>query len=200
MMQKLLVGATVFCLLTVSARIASSEQSSPTALRHETRLLLRQHATAENESQKTYAAASLCDWYVVLRSDPRFDESEMIKGDAVKVRHRLLTIARQTENRLKRQGIDKPSNLSEDVDSILEQDINATSATGTALPEVAGGGALADPGWQLVELIQRIVVPDFWESRGGPGSIRYFAMQRVLVVRATSDVHQQLKDLLTALR
>ena len=59
---------------------------------------------------------------------------------------------------------------------------------------------IPDTGWQLVELIQRIIAPDFWESRGGPGSIRYFAMRKVLVVRATTDIHEQVRDLLTALR
>ena len=60
--------------------------------------------------------------------------------------------------------------------------------------------ALPDTGWQLVELLQRVVAPDFWERQGGPGTIRYLAMRRVLVVRATSDVHEQIKDMLMALR
>ncbi len=61
-------------------------------------------------------------------------------------------------------------------------------------------GGIPDTGWELVELIQRIIAPDFWDSRGGPGSIRYFAMRKVLVIRATTDVHEQVRDLLTALR
>ena len=61
-------------------------------------------------------------------------------------------------------------------------------------------GGIPDTGWELVELIQRIIDPDFWDSRGGPGSIRYFAMRKVLVVRATTDVHEQVRDLLMALR
>lgn len=58
---------------------------------------------------------------------------------------------------------------------------------------------MMDDGWQLVELIERTVQPDFWDKQGGPGSIGYFAMRRVLVVRATSDVHQQIKVLLRKL-
>ncbi len=57
----------------------------------------------------------------------------------------------------------------------------------------------ADP-WQLVELIQRVVAPDLWDVQGGSGTIQYFAMRRVLVVRATTDVHEQIRDLLMALR
>lgn len=85
---------------------------------------------------------------------------------------------------------------------MVDSAINAALADGDAGTELGGqaAGGMFDNGWQLVELIQRIIAPDFWESRGGPGSMRYFAMKRVLVVRATSDVHQQIKDLLTALR
>ncbi|MGB1814196.1 MAG: hypothetical protein ACPHJ3_02490 [Rubripirellula sp.] len=61
-------------------------------------------------------------------------------------------------------------------------------------------GGVPDTGWRLVELIQRVIAPDFWDSRGGPGSIRYFAMRKVLVIRATTDIHEQVRDLLTALR
>ncbi|MDB4353266.1 hypothetical protein N9Z64_00900 [bacterium] len=71
-------------------------------------------------------------------------------------------------------------------------------AKGHAGAQAAGG--VPDTGWELVELIQRIIAPDFWETRGGPGSIRYFAMRKVLVIRATTDVHEQVRDLLTALR
>lgn len=63
-----------------------------------------------------------------------------------------------------------------------------------------GAGGIPDTGWQLVELIQRVIAPTFWESRGGPGSIRYFAMRKVLVIRATTDIHEQVRDLLRALR
>ena len=73
-------------------------------------------------------------------------------------------------------------------------------AAGQNAQGAQAAGGIPDTGWQLVELIQRIIAPDFWESRGGPGSIRYFAMRRVLVVRATTDIHEQVRDLLTALR
>lgn len=73
----------------------------------------------------------------------------------------------------------------------------------SAGPNRRGGqaaGGIPDTGWHLIELIQRVIAPDFWESRGGPGSIRYFAMRKVLVIRATTDIHEQVRDLLKALR
>jgi hypothetical protein len=173
-----------------------------TELRHQTRVILRQEATLDPGSEKDAAIAALCDLYVVLRSDDRFATSEMLKGDAAKVRRRLLSIAQRRENRLKRQGVERPSNLRAEVDSAIASALAEPSTTLAAgiQPAGQGGGALQDNGWQLVELIQAVVAPDFWDHRGGPGTIRYFAMRRVLVVRATTDVHEQIRDLLMALR
>lgn len=168
-----------------------------TMLRKETSELLRRQATLPSGTAKDDATTALCDLYVVLRSDSRYATSEMLRGDAMKIRRRLLSTLRARQHELRRNGIDRPSELSEQVESAIQAAIADAQAE---QPGAAGGAALADNGWQLVELIQRVVAPDFWEPRGGPGSIRYFAMRRVLVVRATSDVHQQVKDLLTALR
>lgn len=77
---------------------------------------------------------------------------------------------------------------------------DSNPAAGQNAQGAQAAGGIPDTGWQLVELIQRVIAPDFWESRGGPGSIRYFAMRKVLVIRATTDIHEQVRDLLTALR
>ena len=87
-------------------------------------------------------------------------------------------------------------NLQNSTPSASRQD----RSTDQNLPSGLAAPGIPDTGWELVELIQRIIAPDFWESRGGPGSIRYFAMRRVLVIRATTDVHEQIRDLLMALR
>ena len=185
-------------------------ETSTTALRDQTRKQLRLESTAKEGAAKDDAAAALCDLYVVLRSDPRFQTSEMLQGDATKLRRRLLTIARRREIQLGRQGVHRPVGLAKQVDSAIEASLadqkdragatpsNIDSASGGGA--AAGGGAATGGGWQLVELIERIVAPDFWEARGGVGSIHYFAMRRILVVRATTDVHEQVKDLLMALR
>lgn len=181
---------------------AAWAEVSLTELRHQTRETLRQEAVLDQGSEKDAAIAALCDLYFLLRSDERYGTSAMLRGDAAKIRRRLLSIARRRENRLKRQGIERPSNLRAEVDSAIASALANPSATlGAELqPSGLGGGALQDNGWQLVELIQAVVAPDFWDHRGGPGTIRYFAMRRVLVVRATTDVHEQIRDLLMALR
>ena len=229
------------------------ELPSLTLLGNQARSLLRQEAVLKSEPEKKAAATALCDLYVILRLDTRYGGSKMLQGDATRIRRRLISIARKTENDLKREGISRPSNLSSAVSSSIAEAIsqyqnkakgnnagggeagsgnsggnNTTgdhqrsnndnqqkdnhSARGTGQtkgPGSASGqpqrggqaaGGIPDTGWELVELIQRIIDPDFCDSQGGPGSIRYFAMRKVLVIRATTDVHEQVRDLLTALR
>lgn len=125
----------------------------------------------------------------------------MLQGDAAKLRRRLLSVARRREAQLKRKGIPRPESLSTEVDSAMDSASDEKKEGVGSLAKPAGrGGAALDEGWRLVELIERVISPDFWESRGGPGAVRYFAIRRVLVVRATTDVHEQIKDLLMALR
>ena len=171
--------------------------------------LLRTEAIAKTAEAKFDAASALCDVYVVMRSDARYPASPMLQGDSARVRHRLLTISKRIQRKLKREDVERSPGLKSTIDSVINALIEADgdessssfqSASQTATSNLQAGGAVGDPGWQLVELIERIVRPDFWVSRGGPGSVCYFAMRRVLVVRATSDVHQQIKDLLRAIR
>ncbi len=247
----LLVSALSVWELQHSAKAESpaSKQPSLTLLRNESRALLRKEAVLDSGPAKDAAATALCDLYVILRLDSRYSGSDMLKGDATKIRRRLITISKKKELQLKRNGVARPANLSSSVTSIIAATIlqNKNKAAGGQTAAQNGGGAtgtgsdtpvnssdqqdntssasgqtssasgqdqstkqdgpsglaaagMLDTGWELIELIQRIISPDFWESRGGPGSIRYFAMRRVLVIRATTDVHEQIRDLLMALR
>lgn len=64
-----------------------------------------------------------------------------------------------------------------------------------------GGGAVTDDyGEELVDLIERTIAPDTWDTNGGPGSIVYWPQMKVLVVRATEGVHGDLGGLLDGLR
>ena len=200
----------------------SAERSLPTltTLRNQTRELLRKEALLPKGTEKDQAITALCDLYVVLRKDSRYAESEMLQQDAGKIRRRLLTSATKRKGNLRRAKVQRPSGLSDEVDAAINDAIkNSDSQSldehaedpassqdqaksdkpnfGQHLGRAAGPGA--DNGWQLVELIERIVEPDFWETNGGPGAIHYFAMRRLLVVRATSDVHEQIREVLLKL-
>jgi hypothetical protein len=192
-------------LVGVSTSLSAGE--SLMTLRKQTRELLKTEANSDDHQAKQSAATALCDMYVVLRSDSRYVVSPMLQGDAAKVRKRLMRISQRTETRLDRAKVSRPSDLEAKIDQVLARiaDPNSTDPNDSdqqrrQQPAAAGGGATADEGWQLVELIQRVIAPDFWQPQGGPGVVRYFAIKRALVVRGTSDVHQQVRELLMALR
>jgi hypothetical protein len=66
--------------------------------------------------------------------------------------------------------------------------------------EAFGGGTVSDHGQELIDLIQRTIKPNTWDVVGGPGSIFYYRPLMALVVRATSEVHDNVGGLLGALR
>ncbi len=91
--------------------------------------------------------------------------------------------------------------------TLLGQANSGTSALGgSALGGSArgggarGGGGAFDYGPSLVDLIQRTIVPDFWDVNGGPGTIVYYRPLMCLVVRATSDVHHRIGGAVGAIR
>ncbi len=73
-------------------------------------------------------------------------------------------------------------------------------STGYFLRGGSQGGRLFDHGLELVSLIEAILHPDFWDASGGPGKAYYYQPLRVVVVRATTEVHEDLTDLLERLR
>ncbi len=78
---------------------------------------------------------------------------------------------------------------------------SAESATRVSAQDGASGGAAVnDRGQELIELIQRTISPGSWDVAGGQGSMAYYRPLMALVVRATSEVHEDVGGLLQALR
>ncbi|HTK75706.1 MAG TPA: hypothetical protein VL371_10645 [Gemmataceae bacterium] len=46
----------------------------------------------------------------------------------------------------------------------------------------------------LIDLIVTSVDPESWQNRGGPGTIRYFAPTRSLVIRQSAEIHGMVKS------
>ncbi|MEZ6092182.1 MAG: hypothetical protein R3C05_30110 [Pirellulaceae bacterium] len=69
----------------------------------------------------------------------------------------------------------------------------------TTQPGSMGGGAIADFD-SLMELIQATIVPDTWEALGGPSTMSPYRANLSLVVSTTSEVHDQITQLLESLR
>ncbi|WP_237607560.1 type II secretion system protein GspD [Roseimaritima sediminicola] len=63
----------------------------------------------------------------------------------------------------------------------------------------AGGGSLADFS-SIMQLIETTIAPETWEALGGPSTMAPYAQNLSLVVSTTSDVHDQIADLLANLR
>jgi hypothetical protein len=82
--------------------------------------------------------------------------------------------------------------------TVLEQSEQGSANSQNGV-EARGGGAAFDYGPALVDLIQRTIVPEFWDVNGGPGTIVYYRPLMCLVVRATSDVHHRLGGTIDAL-
>lgn len=68
-----------------------------------------------------------------------------------------------------------------------------------SMPTGRGGGSIANFS-QLMNLIQTTVEPDTWEALGGVGTMAPYPQNLSLVISTTSDVHDQIVDLLESLR
>jgi hypothetical protein len=92
--------------------------------------------------------------------------------------------------------------------------IPAARAAAGAQPAAAGVGVIGgvavgggnaqqlapDFGPDLVNLIHAVVSPRTWDVNGGPGSVVYYRNLRALVVRAPSEIHEQIGDVLGQMR
>ena len=64
----------------------------------------------------------------------------------------------------------------------------------------AAGGNPQNEGQELIELIESTIAPASWETRGGPGVIKYWADGHALVIRQTREVHEQIGGVVGAMR
>jgi type II secretory pathway component GspD/PulD (secretin) len=89
----------------------------------------------------------------------------------------------------------------------LVQPLQLPSPVATA-PAAPATAARKEPATQdatpaqdrLMDLITSTIAPQSWDARGGSGQIDYYPMGRALVIKQTPDVHEQIADLLAALR
>ena len=155
-------------------------------------------ATAATSADHELAVIQLVRLYRELLSDPRIRLSPTLNQYRVKVRARLMKVLRELEIRLTRQLAPANRTTSGKLQSALERHLAASSySTGGARNFLTprAGANVPDYGPHLVALIQRTIAPEFWNVNGGPGVIVYYPPLRLLVVRATSQVHGQIRGL-----
>lgn len=192
-------------LLTCSATAEAADDSQRSFKQYDDLISkwLVAEATAKTATDHELAIVELARLYSELVQDPRIRISPTLNQYRVKVRARLMKVQRELEVRIARNLTFPNRTVSDKLQSTLKRHLAATSShTGGAqqLLSPRAGAALPDYGPQLVALIQRTITPKFWDVNGGPGVIVYYPPLRLLVVRATSQVHGQIRNLNGKLR
>ena len=182
--------------------------------------MIRREARVQTESERAAAAVEMTGLYREIKRDPRLAVTDSLKD----AKHRLWSKLTRTKKdilaKMKREGRRDETLTDEEVLALADMEFVAQSLAdhlafaGSTLggpaavfaqsnssnPGAMGGGTGSfDYGPELVDLIQRTIVPDFWDVNGGPGTIVYYRPLMCLVVRATSDVHHRLGGVLGAL-
>ncbi|GIW92297.1 MAG: hypothetical protein KatS3mg110_0338 [Pirellulaceae bacterium] len=188
------------------------------------RELLRQEATAPNLAARAAVVERMCALFRQIVQDPRYVNSPVLQQYRGQLAARLRRVREDIERQMSRQrrmGTIPPASSSDGSSPELDQHMAAHLADTFELasqtlggPSLlfgsaswpwlddgrSGGAAVWDYGPALVELIQRTIVPRFWDVNGGPGTIVYYRPAMVLVVRATPGMHLEVADGLDRLR
>ena len=133
-------------------------------------------------------------------------------------RDRLRALARvrlrQAAEVLAKQAARKPApgkglaTIRTPASTALAQQLPGLGAGGGAMGfgNAAGGAAASgnaaerESARELMDVITGSIQPESWEDVGGKGVIRYFALGHALVITATSDVHNNVGNLIQQLR
>jgi hypothetical protein len=187
----------------------------------ELRETLRREATAQSPGRRAAAIRDLAGLYEEISSDPRLATSDTLTEMRNKLWSRLTSIKRDLERQIAREAkeaakgaphqpqANSPGEVAENeaaqaLAARLARITYALDGPGllAAGNEAAfgGGAVVGDWGPTLVNLIERTIAPEKWDTVGGPFSIMYYAPLKVLVVRATAEVHGDVGGLLGGLR
>ena len=162
-------------------------------LRTAVRDTMRREAMAATFADRSKAIRELCEIFVEIATGDAMNDTlrDRYLG---KVRSRLKRTQRDLEIQVSRDQRSKSR-------SAPQADLPATVplATGSAAT-LSRGGAAAENGQALVELIQATIAPEVWDVNGGQATIFYFAPVHALVVRAPGEVHRQAAGLLDNVR
>jgi hypothetical protein len=182
-------------LPTVSA-VAPAEPRGFHEINKDIRALFRREAQVESKQLRAQAAVEITRLYWQIRQDPRLAQSKTLQGYKAKLWSRLQRIKSDVRKDMARQSRNGAKDSQSDSRGPSQRPPDYFAQPGDA----RGGRAVADWGPGLVALIERTIAPDFWDTNGGPGAIVYYYPLRVLVVRATSEIHHQVGGELGALR
>jgi len=181
---------------------------------------LRTEALARKPKAKKDALLTIIKLYTELKKDKRLESSPTLQTNQKKLLVRMQRIKRKVlakkgktrrpskrRRSLSQRQNDHWNRISAAADDSLASllslstiSLGGPSQVFAAAQSGRRGGAAADDGDELVSLIESVIAPDFWDTNGGPGSIRYYKPLHALVVRATSEMHHSLGGVLKGLR
>ena len=217
-----MLQTTLLCLLAVLGQSGNpldrtAEPSPGVPLRRYQELdrslrdLLQWESRAATQAERATAAHAMLRLYEEIQRDPRMAGSPTLNQYRLRLAARLRRIAQEIRKH------DRPtanrSGLATDVGHgelprgqtpwqvASSPPVSASrQGFGMSAPVRGGGGGPADWGPELAALIERTIAPTFWDVQGGPGTVFYYRPQRALVVRATTEVHEDIAELLNDLR
>ncbi|QDU98404.1 hypothetical protein [Lignipirellula cremea] len=183
------------------------------AISTELQAAMKAEALAKSADDRSTAIHHLSDLYLEIVHDPRLIGSPTLQQYKAKLWSRLLRVKKELEVQVARAQRDSPTPEPAETDIRSQQTQHAlasqmaltayslggpTSLIAESSP--AFGGRAADDGEALIDLIERTIRPEFWDTNGGPGSMFYYQSLHALVVTATTEVHESLGGTLRALR
>jgi hypothetical protein len=192
---------------------AVSDVSHPRLYReinHDLREALRAEALATSPGERSEAVHRMAEIYREILADPRLPHSEALKGYRTRLWSRMTRVKQALEREARRQSSSMDSEQQAAIEQAaqdLAEQMSLMNYTlgGPAYVFQKGGGAFGgravnDHGQELIQLIERTIRPDFWDTAGGPGRMFYYQPLMALVVTATSEVHGNVGGLLGDLR
>ena len=182
-----LLGAVVVTS-AVACIAAASERSVPPLAGSDLRLGVRAALVRVAEGDVDSSARELVTWHeaivrdTTLASKERTDLRQAIRRELATLEAKLRT-RRKVAIRRATKG-----------ETVLAQ-----AAGGP--PGVFGAAAVpptpaADYGEELADLIRTVIAPATWDTVGGDGAIQYWQPGHALVIRQTTEVHEQIGQLL----
>jgi hypothetical protein len=170
--------------------------------------LLKREALTKDPAERTELIRRMCALHRDILRDPRHEYAEAMKGYRTQVWARLKRIQADLKNQIARERRTKAPQVGTEPELLAASDslaaslnlLDSTLGGPSALLARGGRPGPADYGPELVDLIERTINPDFWDTNGGPGTIVYFAPLRCLVITATGEMHQNVGGLVGGLR
>ena len=194
-----------------AARTSPGEVRKIAALAQDARRLMRAEAIADSDRDWRRSLLELVELHQEMVEHPDNRPGAALIRHKLRVRSRL----KKAQEKLERQQPSESSPESIDPPSIdaqvaLGQQFGGrqrgAAGIGGANPgggqpiggQAAQGGG--DYGDLLVDLIERTIEADAWQTAGGPSAIQYFQPGHAIIVTAPRTVHDDIGDLLRQLR